>query len=77
MRITEHKRIVAEVDKMKDLFIKGRVKPYRVATKVWKHILINEKDRIVIDGLVRRMVAKSLGAGVYSVSISPKKARQS
>jgi hypothetical protein len=70
MKIGEHNRIVNEVNGLRDLFIKGRSNPYRVSTKVWKYMLLNEKDRVVIDGAVRRLSAKGMGAGVYEISVS-------
>ena len=72
MKIQQWQRIVGEVDQLKDLFSKGRTKPYRVATKTWKHMLLNEKDTVVVDGRVRKLTAKNLGAGVYEITIVSK-----
>ncbi len=67
MKMAEYKRIRKQVDTLRGMFFDGRTKPYRVETKVWKNMLINEDDRITLGGRVRKFAAKSIGAGVYEV----------
>jgi len=43
----------------------------RVTTKTWRRVLLEERDRIVFQGRVRRLVAKRVGPGVYEVSKEP------
>jgi hypothetical protein len=40
----------------------------RMTTKEWKQILLDEQDKIIFKGYMRRLVAKRLGAGVVEVS---------
>ena len=40
----------------------------RMTTKEWKQLLLNEQDQIIFRGNLRKLVAKSLGYGVVSVS---------
>jgi hypothetical protein len=67
MKVSTYQGIVGAVSDLKGALFQGRTKPYRVRTKVWKHMLINEKDTIVIKGKVRRLIGKNIGAGVYEV----------
>ena len=46
----------------------------RVTTKEWKAMLLAERDRVIIRGHVRQIVAKRLGAGVLELKIKPMKA---
>lgn len=38
----------------------------------WQEALKNEWDKIIVNGHCRRLVAKSIGAGMYEVSLSQK-----
>lgn len=40
----------------------------RMTTKEWKEILLNEQDKIIVNGNPVRLKAKSLGCGVVEVS---------
>ena len=39
----------------------------RMTTAQWKYILLNNLDTFIANGRLRRLKAKSLGAGVYEV----------
>ena len=43
----------------------------RMTTAEWRTVLLAERDSIIIDGLVRRLVATHLGAGVVEVRVAP------
>lgn len=43
----------------------------RCTRSEWKEALLNEWDKIIVKGNCRRLIAKSLGAGVYEISLSP------
>jgi len=43
----------------------------RITTKQWRNILLAGEDTIVTKGLVRKMGAKNLGAGVIEVYLLP------
>ena len=45
----------------------------RMTTKQWKECLLAEDDMIIYKGRLRRLTAKSLGAGVVEVSKVPLK----
>jgi len=71
-RIPELDKII-KLDRMvmniRDDFRQGIKRPCRVPVKVWRYMLLNNQDFIVIDGKSMRMKAVSLGVGVYSLSI--------
>lgn len=50
--------------------IKGH-ETYRVSTKLWRCMLLQRKDTVVVDGRVRKIVANSLGVGVWELSLAP------
>jgi hypothetical protein len=39
----------------------------RITRKQWQEILLNEDDTVIFHGRVRKLKAKSLGAGVYEI----------
>jgi hypothetical protein len=43
----------------------------RMTTKQWKKLLLDNRDKVVFNGVVRRLVGKSLGAGVVEVAKVP------
>ncbi|MCK4815454.1 hypothetical protein KA005_06775 [bacterium] len=43
----------------------------RLTCKEWKEVLLEYKDRIIVKGRVRQLVAKNLGYGVVEVSLEP------
>lgn len=43
--------------------------PIRVVTKVWRYMLLNNMDRFMANGRSIQLKAKSLGAGIYEISI--------
>ena len=45
----------------------------RVTTKDWKVMLLSERDKPIIRGHVRQIVAKRLGAGVVELRLKPMK----
>ncbi len=45
----------------------------RVTTKEWKAMLLAERDRPIIRGSLRQIVAKRLGAGVVELRLKPLK----
>ena len=44
---------------------------YRVTTKQWQAILLAERDSPIVRGNIRKVVAKSLGAGVHELRLAP------
>lgn len=44
----------------------------RMTVAQWRAILLDERDRIIFNGHMRRLVAKRLGAGVVEISKAPK-----
>lgn len=52
-----------------DGFEKKGVTKLRVGTKVWKYILLNNKETIMIQSTPYTMVAKNLGCGVYEITL--------
>jgi hypothetical protein len=69
MTISEHRYVVKCIDNLKDDFSKGITVPCRQQTKVWRYMLLNNKDTVVVDGKVRQLTAKSIGAGVYELTL--------
>jgi hypothetical protein len=69
MKIGEYNSIVSASERARDIFFNDESASYRVVTKVWKHILLTGKDELVTKGRLRRIVAKSLGAGVYELTL--------
>ncbi len=45
----------------------------RVTLKQWKEILLNEEDTLIFRGLLRKLKARNLGAGVYEIYKVPRK----
>lgn len=43
----------------------------RVPVKMWRQILLENRDTIIFNGTVRQLVAKNLGYGVVEVSKKP------
>jgi hypothetical protein len=43
----------------------------RVTTKEWKAMLLAERDRPIVKGRLRRVVARNLGAGVLELRLAP------
>lgn len=43
----------------------------RMTNSAWRQVLLNEGDRIIVKGIIRQLVAKSLGSGVVEVSKAP------
>ena len=39
----------------------------RCERKVWSYILLYERDKIIVEGRTRQLVAKNLGAGVWEI----------
>jgi hypothetical protein len=50
-------------------FEEGRTRCTRAE---WREALLNGWDKVIIKGQCRRLVAVSIGAGVYEVTLSPK-----
>jgi hypothetical protein len=73
MKVSEYNNIKAAAERARDVFYNNPIGSYRVATKVWKHILLMEKDTIITQGQLRQIVAKNLGAGVYELTLKEKK----
>ena len=44
----------------------------RATKEQWKKMLLNERDRIIVRGHIRQIIAKSLGAGVVELTLRPK-----
>jgi len=43
----------------------------RITNAEWKEILLNERDKIIIGGLTRKLGSRSLGCGVREVYLIP------
>ncbi len=43
----------------------------RVTTKEWKAMLLADRDKPIIKGRLRQIVAKNLGAGVVELRLAP------
>ena len=43
----------------------------RVTTKIWRDALLDERDYIIKNGSLRKLIAKNLGYGVVEVSLKP------
>ena len=43
----------------------------RVTTKEWKAMLLAERDSPIIQGRLRQVVARNLGAGVLELRLAP------
>lgn len=69
-KIIELDRMVIDI---RDDFRRGVKRPCRVTVKVWRYMLLNNQDFIVIDGKNMRMKAVSLGVGVYSLRVKETK----
>ena len=41
----------------------------RVTTKLWRCMLMRNEDTVVVEGKVKKIIAKSLGADVYELTI--------
>jgi hypothetical protein len=72
MKVSEYNNIIAAAERARDVFFEDESVSYRVVTKVWKHILLMEKDKLVTHGRLRHIVAKNLGAGVYELRLKGK-----
>jgi len=72
-RLTYKIKTYEEMDKkiidIKDDFRRQVKRPCRVTVKVWKTMLLNNQDIITVDGNVRSLIAKNIGAGVYEISL--------
>jgi len=44
---------------------------FRCTARVWKEVLLSNKDKIIVKGCVRQLTAKNMGVGVYEVSMLP------
>lgn len=43
----------------------------RITGKEWKEALLDYRDRIIIKGNIRQLLAENLGYGVVEVSLKP------
>lgn len=48
----------------------------RITTKDWRSLLLNDDDKIIFEGQIRKLTAKSLGSGVVEVSKAAKEKHQ-
>ena len=71
MKVSEHNYILRVMGNLKEDFRKGITRPCRVKTKTWSYMLLNNHDTVVVDGKVKQLTAKSIGAGVYEVTLTP------
>ena len=56
--------------KWRAYFFVNHVGIARIDRRTWKDALLNDLDTIIIDGTVRKLKAKYLGAGVYEISVN-------
>ena len=68
MKVSEYNRIVSCAYTLIVGLETGKFIKYRVVKKVWKHILLSNKDSITIQGERKTLVAKSLGCGIYEIT---------
>lgn len=54
----------------KHWYVEGYVQ--RIDSKIWKKILLAERDKIIVRGVLRTLVAKNLGYGVVEIRKKPK-----
>lgn len=45
----------------------------RLTNKQWRQVLLDKQDEIFVNGCLRQLIAKRLGAGVVEVSMKPEK----
>jgi len=45
----------------------------RVNREEWHQILMKSRDKPIINGIIRQLKAKYLGAGVYEIFLTPRK----
>ncbi len=69
MKRHEYQRIVSSAESMIEKFKSGKIKKYRVVTKVWKHVLLSGLDEFMIKADQVKLVGKHVGAGVYEVHL--------
>lgn len=48
----------------------------RVTTLQWRAILLEELDRPIVRGHLRRVIGKRIGPGVYELRLEPLEARR-
>lgn len=44
----------------------------RMTTKEWREVLLNHGDSVIFHGHLRKLKARSLGAGVYEIGKAPR-----
>ncbi len=69
MKVGAYNSMVRYVSEVIEGFEKEQYTNRRVSTKIWKHILLTNKDNIVIRCRSTQLVAKSIGCGVYEITL--------
>ena len=73
MKVGTYNRIVACAENIIQGFESDQTVARRTTSKVWQHILLHNKDTITINSRPRKLVGKSLGCGVYEITIKESK----
>ena len=69
MKLHEYNQIVNHVKNITEKFESGEITKYRITIKVWRHILLHNKEKIMIKGYCEELVAKNIGAGIYEITL--------
>lgn len=69
MKVSTYHRLKSSAEKTVTELKSGELDTVRVETRVWKFILINKMEQVFVDSDLRKIVAKSLGVGVYELSL--------
>lgn len=43
----------------------------RLTAKTWSKLLLEERDKIMFNGMARKLIAKNLGYGIVEISKEP------
>jgi hypothetical protein len=69
----KHARMLQEVNDAKYKFMSNTGYPIRIDKDTWRHMLKKNQDTVLMDGKKRQIKARSIGAGVYELSLKEKK----
>jgi len=70
MRLQTYKHLKFSADDVIEGFKSGTRINTRVTTVLWRHMLLNDKDKFITDdGEVIHLTVKNLGAGVYEITV--------
>lgn len=72
MKVSEYNRIKLCADNIIEKFEACKTTKHRVATKVWKYILLMNKESVTIKATRETLIAKNLGCGIYEIRVKGK-----